>query len=210
MCINTRFVSMAPTLALLTPSMKMNVLNSLDISTVSWLVMSILVIVCLFQLILCSCLMNAEVCIGYKERYKTQGSLCHLIDGLILSKLINDAVPDTIDERVLNVPKNKKINNFQMVENNNIVVNSAKAIGCSVVNIGSQDLIEGREHLILGLIWQIIKRGLLSKIDIKLHPELYRLLEENETLEEFLKLPPDQILLRWFNYHLKAAKWERR
>ncbi|KAI8388605.1 fimbrin [Radiomyces spectabilis] len=129
-------------------------------------------------------------------------------DGLILCKLINDAVPDTIDERVLNA--GKKINNFQMVENNNIVINSAKAIGCSVVNIGSTDIIEAREHLILGLIWQIIKRGLLSKIDIKLHPELYRLLEEDETLEEFLKLPPDQILLRWFNYHLKAAGWERR
>lgn len=129
-------------------------------------------------------------------------------DGLILCKLINDAVPDTIDERVLNA--GKKINNFQMVENNNIVINSAKAIGCSVVNIGSTDIIEGREHLILGLIWQIIKRGLLSKIDIKQHPELYRLLEDGETLEEFLKLPPDQILLRWFNYHLKAAGWERR
>ncbi|KAL1935674.1 hypothetical protein VTP01DRAFT_4814 [Rhizomucor pusillus] len=129
-------------------------------------------------------------------------------DGLILCKLINDAVPDTIDERVLNA--SKKINNFQMVENNNIVINSAKAIGCSVVNIGPQDIIEGREHLILGLIWQIIKRGLLSKIDIKLHPELYRLLEDGETLDEFLKLPPDQILLRWFNYHLKAANWERR
>ncbi|KAI8146774.1 fimbrin [Fennellomyces sp. T-0311] len=129
-------------------------------------------------------------------------------DGLILSKLINDAVPDTIDERVLNA--GKKINNFQMVENNNIVINSAKAIGCSVVNIGPQDIIEAREHLILGLIWQIIKRGLLSKIDIKLHPELYRLLEDDETLDEFLKLPPDQILLRWFNYHLKAANWDRR
>ncbi|GAA5814606.1 Fimbrin, actin-bundling protein [Mucor flavus] len=129
-------------------------------------------------------------------------------DGLILCKLINDAVPDTIDERVLNA--GKKINNFQMVENNNIVINSAKAIGCSVVNIGSTDLIEGREHLILGLIWQIIKRGLLSKIDIKQHPELYRLLEDGESLEDLLKLPPDQILLRWFNYHLKAAGWERR
>ncbi|GAN08318.1 conserved hypothetical protein [Mucor ambiguus] len=129
-------------------------------------------------------------------------------DGLILCKLINDAVPDTIDERVLNA--GKKINNFQMVENNNIVINSAKAIGCSVVNVGSTDLMEGREHLILGLIWQIIKRGLLSKIDIKQHPELYRLLEDDETLEDFLKLPPDQILLRWFNYHLKAAGWERR
>lgn len=129
-------------------------------------------------------------------------------DGLILCKLINDAVPDTIDERVLNVKK--KMNNFQMVENNNIVVNSAKAIGCSVVNIGSQDIIEGKEYLILGLIWQIIKRGLLNKITIQQHPELYRLLEQDETLEEFLKLPPDVILLRWFNYHLKAAGWERR
>lgn len=132
-------------------------------------------------------------------------------DGLVLAKLINDSVPDTIDERVMNVPgrKIKKLNAFHMTENNNIVIESAKGIGCSVVNIGSGDIIEVREHLILGLIWQIIRRGLLGKIDIKLHPELYRLLEEDETLEQFLRLPPEQILLRWFNYHLKAAKWHR-
>lgn len=132
-------------------------------------------------------------------------------DGLVLAKLINDSVPDTIDERVLNraSARVKKLNQFHMTENNNIVINSAKAIGCSVVNIGSGDIIEVREHLILGLIWQIIRRGLLGKIDIKLHPELYRLLEDDETLEQFLRLPPEQILLRWFNYHLKAAKWHR-
>ncbi|KAJ3493079.1 hypothetical protein NLG97_g4966 [Lecanicillium saksenae] len=113
-------------------------------------------------------------------------------DGLVLAKLINDSVPDTIDERVLNMPgkKTKKLNAFQMSENNNIVIESCKGIGCSVVNIGAGDIIEVREHLILGLIWQIIRRGLLGKIDIKLHPELYRLLEEDETLEQFLRLPP--------------------
>ncbi|KAL8277231.1 hypothetical protein RQP46_010404 [Phenoliferia psychrophenolica] len=147
-------------------------------------------------------------------------------DGLVLSKLINDAVPDTIDERVLNkaskshrrTPSStapapsgpKPINAFQMTENNNLVISSAKALGLSTVNIGASDLVEGREHLILGLIWQIIRRGLLAKIDIKLHPELYRLLDDGETLEQFLRLPPDQILLRWFNYHLKAANWPRR
>lgn len=133
-------------------------------------------------------------------------------DGLVLAKLINDSVPDTIDERVLNREgkKIKKLNAFHMTENNNIVIESAKGIGCSVVNIGSGDIIEVREHLILGLIWQVIRRGLLGKIDIKLHPELYRLLEEDETLEQFLRLPPEQILLRWFNYHLKAAGWQRR
>ncbi|KAG0654149.1 Fimbrin, actin-bundling protein [Maudiozyma exigua] len=131
-------------------------------------------------------------------------------DGWVLSKLINDSVPDTIDTRVLNRPKNgKPLNNFQASENANIVINSAKAIGCVVVNVHSEDIIEGREHLILGLIWQVIRRGLLSKIDIKLHPELYRLLEEDETLEQFLRLPPEQILLRWFNYHLKKANWHR-
>lgn len=132
-------------------------------------------------------------------------------DGLVLAKLINDSVPDTIDERVLNRvgKKIKTLNAFHMTENNNIVIESAKGIGCSVVNIGSGDIIEGREHLILGLIWQIIRRGLLGKIDIKLHPELYRLLEDDETLEQFLRLPPEQILLRWFNYHLKNAKWPR-
>ncbi|THC93180.1 hypothetical protein EYZ11_007331 [Aspergillus tanneri] len=133
-------------------------------------------------------------------------------DGLVLAKLINDSVPDTIDERVLNKSgkKIKELNAFHMTENNNIVINSAKGIGCSVVNIGSGDIIEVREHLILGLIWQIIRRGLLGKIDIKLHPELYRLLEDDETLEQFLRLPPEQILLRWFNYHLSNAKWNRR
>ncbi|GIZ49056.1 hypothetical protein CKM354_001209600 [Cercospora kikuchii] len=133
-------------------------------------------------------------------------------DGLVLAKLINDSVPDTIDERVLNRPgkKIKSLNNFHFTENNNIVIESAKGIGCSVVNIGAGDIIEVREHLILGLIWQVIRRGLLGKIDIKLHPELYRLLEDGETLEQFLRLPPEQILLRWFNYHLKNAGWHRR
>ncbi|KAJ7336197.1 calponin homology domain-containing protein [Mycena albidolilacea] len=132
-------------------------------------------------------------------------------DGLILCKLINDSVPDTIDTRVLNKPTARKpLNAFQMTENNNIVITSAKGIGCSVVNIGSTDLAEGREHLILGLIWQIIRRGLLAQVDIKLHPELYRLCEDGETIEDLLRLTADQILLRWFNYHLKAAGWKRR
>lgn len=132
-------------------------------------------------------------------------------DGLVLSKLINDCVPDTIDTRVLNWPKNgKQLNNFTAGENANIVINSAKAIGCVVVNVHPEDIIEGKEHLIMGLIWQIIRKGLLNRVDIKLHPELYRLLEDDETLEEFLRLAPEKILLRWFNYHLRNAGWERR
>jgi len=132
-------------------------------------------------------------------------------DSLLLAKLVNDSVPNTIDTRVLNVPKNgKQLNPFQMAENANVVINSAKGIGLVVVNVHAEDIIEGREHLILGLIWQIIRKGLLAKVDIKLHPELYRLLLADETLEQFLRLPPEQILLRWFNFHLAGSGSKRR
>jgi len=129
-------------------------------------------------------------------------------DGLLISKLINDSVPDTIDDRVLNYPKaGKPLSSFHITENNNVVINSCKAIGCNVVNIGSEDLAEGRPHLILGLLWQIIKIGLSAKIDIAVHPELFRLLKDGETLDDMLKLPTEQILIRWMNYHLKESAY---
>ena len=123
-------------------------------------------------------------------------------NGVLLLKLINTSVPDAVDERVIN---KKPSNAFHWTENNNLLINTAKAIGLHVVNIGSQDLIEGRPHLVLGLVWQIIKRGLLGKINLQLHPELYRLLKTGETLEEFLALTAEEILVRWVNYHLKSA-----
>lgn len=68
-----------------------------------------------------------------------------------LSKLINSAVKDTIDERVIN---KKPKNAWERNENHELAINSAKGIGCSVVNIGAVDISEGRPHLILGLVWQ--------------------------------------------------------
>lgn len=75
-------------------------------------------------------------------------------NGLVLAKLINDSMPDTIDERVLNRvgKKIKLLNPFHTTENTNIMINSAKAIGCSVINMGGVDIKEAREHLILDLI----------------------------------------------------------
>ncbi|KAI9981366.1 hypothetical protein PInf_009062 [Phytophthora infestans] len=127
-------------------------------------------------------------------------------DGVLLCKLLNRAVPETIDERALNVVKRaRELNVYQKTENQNLCINAAKSIGCSVVNIGPDDLIEGKPILVLGLVWQIIKIQLTSSINLKNHPELMRLLLDGETLEAFMKLPPDQILLRWMNYHLQAA-----
>lgn len=129
-------------------------------------------------------------------------------DGLLFCKLINLAVPDTIDVRAIN--SKESLNLYQKTENINLALNAARGIGCTVVNIGAQDLIEGRPILILGLLWQIIRIQLLSHVSLKEHPELVVLLNEGETLAAFLKLPPETILLRWVNYHLEKAGSSRR
>lgn len=73
-----------------------------------------------------------------------------------------------------------------------------------------QLIVEKKEYIILSLIWQIIKIWATRQIDIKQHPALIRLLQKDEELSTFLKLPPEEILLRWFNYHLAKAGHTRR
>ncbi|OWF37322.1 plastin-3-like [Mizuhopecten yessoensis] len=130
-------------------------------------------------------------------------------DGVILCKLINNAVEETIDERTIN---KTKLNAYTRTENQNLVISSAQAIGCTVVNIGPTDIENGEKnpHLILGMLWQIIRIGLLSEVNIVDHPNLAVLLEEGESVEDLLRLSPEQILIRWVNYQLKKSETDRR
>jgi len=89
-------------------------------------------------------------------------------------------------------------------------VNSAAAIGVNITNIGAQDLIDGTPHIVLGLLWQIIRIGLLSKINVRDVPGLTALLLDGEELSDFLALSPEEKLLRWVNYHLERAGTAKR
>ncbi|KAG6520675.1 hypothetical protein ZIOFF_017735 [Zingiber officinale] len=128
-------------------------------------------------------------------------------DGVLLCKLINAAVPGTIDERAINTKR--VLNPWERNENHTLGLNSAKAIGCTVVNIGTQDLIEGRPHLVLALISQIIKIQLLADLTLKKTPELLELVDENHDVEELLNLSPEKMLLKWMNFHLKRGGYTK-
>eukprot|EP00794_Sanderia_malayensis_P005029 gene5029-5687_t len=130
-----------------------------------------------------------------------------LKDGILLCKMINQSVSDTIDERTIN---KKQLNAFKIHENQILVVNSASAIGCSVVNIGAEDLSKGKSHLLLGLLWQIIRIGLFAKISLSSNPNIAALLRDGETLEDLMRLSPEELLLRWVNYHLEKAGSNKR
>lgn len=128
-------------------------------------------------------------------------------DGVLLCKLINIAVPNTIDERAINTKK--VLNPWERNENHTLCLNSAKAIGCTVVNIGTQDLVEARPHLVVGLISQIIKIQLLADLNLKKTPQLVELVEDSKEVEELMSLSPEKVLLKWMNFHLKKAGYKK-
>ncbi|XP_047322167.1 fimbrin-5-like [Impatiens glandulifera] len=128
-------------------------------------------------------------------------------DGVLLCKLINIAVPGTIDERAINTKK--VLNPWERNENHTLCLNSAKAIGCTVVNIGTQDIIEGRTHLVMGIISQIIKIQMLATLNLRKTPQLVALVDDSKDMEELMALPPEKVLLKWMNFQLKKAGYEK-
>jgi hypothetical protein len=130
-------------------------------------------------------------------------------DGVLLCKLINKAQEGTIDERVINTKE--KMNVFQQVENLNLAISAAKSIGLNVIGINYDSILSGKNYImVLGLMWQVVKIVVLCNIQLKHHPELIRLLNPGEQLSDLLKLSPEQLLLRCFNYHLKAAGYDKK
>ncbi|MBA0859314.1 hypothetical protein Goshw_005722 [Gossypium schwendimanii] len=115
-------------------------------------------------------------------------------DGVLLCKLINVAVPGTIDERAINTKR--LLNPWERNENHTLCLNSAKAIGCTVVNIGTQDFIEGRIQL-------------LADLNLKKTPQLVELVDDSKDVEELMSLPPEKILLRWMNFQLKKSPYKK-
>ncbi|XP_030848715.1 plastin-3 [Strongylocentrotus purpuratus] len=128
-------------------------------------------------------------------------------DGILLCKMVNKSSPNTIDERAISTGK---LNKFTQLENLTLALNSARSIGCSVVNIDPLDLQQGTKHLVLGLVWQIIRIGLFANIDLHNVPGLMNLLHDGETLEDLQKLTPEELLIRWVNYHLEQGGSPRR
>jgi len=110
-------------------------------------------------------------------------------NGILLCKMINHAVPGTILDKSIN--KKENMNIYQKKENLNLAINSAKAVGCICVNITSPLIIEKREHIILGLVWQIIKIENVGKISLANNPFIIRLKHDNEEIGDLLKLTPD-------------------
>jgi len=133
-------------------------------------------------------------------------------DGCLIAKFINLIEPNTILWRSFNYKKNGGLNRYEIGENQTENIGAAKSIGMQIHNIGAADLRDSNKNyiLVLGFLWQAVKKQLMMKINLKHHPELIALLNGNEKFEDLLDLPPEELLRRWVNYHMAKQNYPTR
>ena len=120
-------------------------------------------------------------------------------DGVILAKLVNLAAPGTVDERV--IIKDPSMTVEDKKSNVNLVINSAKSIGC-LIEAKSDDVLNEIRKLDVDLLYQVLKPIVYKKISVQEFPQMLRFKQDKEEVEELLTLGPEDFLKRWYNYHL--------
>ena len=85
-------------------------------------------------------------------------------DGVALLNLMEIIGGESV-KQVLNVKFNKKPKmKIQMLENCNRVIDYVKAKGLKdLVNIGANDFVDGNSRIILGFLWKVILRFVVSE-----------------------------------------------
>lgn len=128
-----------------------------------------------------------------------------LRDGNVLAHVVAWCAPGAIDFRKLIVAKEgKKLNPFQLTENVKYVLKCMQDAGMVLVNIGPQDIIEGRAHLLFGLLFQLFRRGMDRLMQEELQKSRQQMLDLGIEVDD-VQTSADKILVDFFNSGLEKA-----
>ena len=126
-----------------------------------------------------------------------------IADGELLGSLLAQNAPDAIDLRALNAAPTggPALAPELALENHTLLVNAAASVGAAVPQIHETQLLfaPDNKQVALQQAYNIIKNGLLSKINAATVPFLAQLLEDGEKPGQ---VPPEALLSRWVNKHV--------
>ena len=123
-------------------------------------------------------------------------------DGMVMIHLINKIEKDAIDMRTVN--KGSNINVYKVRENLDQAFSIASGL-VKIIGVDAQTFLDKTPHLMLGILWQLARLVNMKAITLSEVPEIYRLLKDGEELADLQKEKPENVLLRWMNFHLRAA-----
>ena len=82
-------------------------------------------------------------------------------DGIVLLQAFDKVIPQSVTwRRVSRSPL--PLSRFKAVENTNYAIDLAKSSNMQMVGIQGSDLVDGSRTLTLGLVWQMMRRNILS------------------------------------------------
>lgn len=132
-------------------------------------------------------------------------------DGVVLGHVLHSIKNNCIETKKL-VKCNKDIMDkkflYEATTNLAYVLGAAKKIGIKIVNIGAEDIIYENKGLVLGLLWQLVRLSVSKKSNVLRNPEFMNLKRDNESIEDLCNRSPEEMCLRWINYHIQKAKDE--
>lgn len=123
-------------------------------------------------------------------------------DGLLMIHMLNHIEKDCIDMRTVN--KGSNLNIYKVRENLDQAFAVAKTM-IKVIGVDTQTFLDKTSYLMLGVLWQLVRLVSMKTIQLSDCPEIYRLLKDGEELNDLGKLKPEQVLVRWMNFHLRNA-----
>jgi len=126
-------------------------------------------------------------------------------DGVLLCKLLNASISNSIDERAINPYADVNDNYSKSMDNLCLVVNAARCRGANMGNADLNELYAGNKFAVLDAIWQIIRIGFLNMINIHHHPEIVSLKKNNESMDDLKEKSPLDIVLMYVNIHLAKS-----
>lgn len=126
-------------------------------------------------------------------------------DGMIGLYLLKKYDDNLIDMRTVN--KGNNLNIYKIRENLNYFFASCSGL-IRVIGIDGQTFLDRNPGLMLAIIWQIVRLISVKEINLKDCNKIYLLLKDGESIEDMMKLPAEEILKRWLNYHLAKAGQE--
>lgn len=140
-----------------------------------------------------------------------------MYDGMAGIALLNMVEEDRIDVRTVNNAKLKRrqslsldgsLGDLAIKENIDLFL-----LGCQglikIQDVNSDDFMQRNAPKMIDVIGQILKLIIVKNISFRNCPEIMCLVEEGEEPESLHNLLPEQILLRWVNYHLVKQKQQK-
>lgn len=125
-------------------------------------------------------------------------------DGLLLIRLIQKLDPEAIFDGAVNKYVNGQMSIFKIEANINLALNALKG-KIKMMGINASGFLELKPTPILSVLTQTCKLLAVKTINLKECNEIWRLKEGDEELADVLKLKPEEILIRWVNFHCHEA-----